>query len=68
MEGSVLLPKLVIELVVVVSVPVQWVRPVPSLLLAILPVALVFGHVLASVPPACFPNSGVETTPTTIGQ
>ena len=67
-EGLVLLPKLVTELVVVVSVSVQWVQLVPILLPAILPVALVSGHVLASVPPTRFPNSGVETTPTTIGQ
>ena len=67
-EGFVLLLELVPEPVVVVLVPVEWVRPVPILLPAILPVALVSGHVLASIPPTCFPNSGVETTLTTIGQ
>ena len=54
--------------VVLVLVPVEWVQPVPILLHAILPVALVYEHVLASVPPAGFPNSGVEIAPTTIGQ
>ena len=67
-KGLVLLLELVLEPVAVVLVPVEWVRPVPILLPAILPVALVSGHVLASVPPTRFPNSGVETTPTTIGQ
>ena len=68
MEGLVLLPELVIEPVVVVPVPVEWVWLVPILPPAILPVALVFGHMLASVLPTSFPNSGVETTPITIGQ
>ena len=64
-----LLPELVTEpVVVVVLVPVEWVRLVPILPPAILPVALISGHVLASVLPVGFPNSGVETTPTTIGQ
>ena len=62
------LPELVPELVVVVPVLVEWFRLVPILLPAILPVARVSGHVLASVPVTGFPNSGVETTPSTIGQ
>ena len=62
------LPELVPELVVVVPVLVEWFRLVPILLLSILPVARVSGHVLASVPPAGFPNSRVETTSPTIEQ
>ena len=67
-ERLVLLLELVPEPVAVVLVLVEWVWPMPILLPAILPVALVSGHMLASVPPAGFPNSGVETTLTTIGQ
>ena len=67
-EGLVLLLELVPEPVAVVLVLVEWVWPMPILLPAILPVALVSGHMLASVPPAGFSNSGVETTLTTIGQ
>ena len=64
-----LLPELVTEpVVVVVLVPVEWVRLVPILPPAILPMALVSEHALAFVLPAGFPNSGVETTPKTIGQ
>ena len=63
-----LLPELVTEPVVVVPVPVEWVRLVSILPPAILPLALVSGHMLASILPPGFPNSGVETTPTTIGQ
>ena len=64
----VLLLELVPEPVAVVLVLVEWVWPMSILLPAILPVALVSGHMLASVPPASFSNSGVETTLTTIGQ
>ena len=63
-----LLPELVVEPVVVVLVLVEWFRLVPILLPAILPLARVSGHVPAVVPPVGFPNSGVETTPPTIGQ
>ena len=62
-----LLPKLVAEPVVVVSVLVEWFRLVPILLPAILPLAWVSGPVLVVVPPVGFPNFGVETTPPTIG-
>ena len=68
MEGLVLLPELVTEPIVVVRVPVEWFWLVPILPPAILPVALVSDHVLTSVLPAGFPNSKVETKPTTIGQ
>ena len=51
-----LLPELVAEPVVVVPVLVEWFRLVPILLPAILPLARVSGHVLASVPPVSFPN------------
>ena len=68
MAGLVLLPELVAKPVVVVLVLVEWFRLVPILLPAILPVAQVSGHVLASVPPIGFPNPGVKTTPSTIGQ
>ena len=63
-----LITELVIEPVVVVPVLVQWFRLVPILPPGILLVALVSGHVIASVVPAGFPNSDVETKPTTIGQ
>ena len=63
-----LLPELVAEPVVVVPVLVEWFQLVLILLPAILPLARVSGHVLAVVPPIGFPNSGVETTPPTIGQ
>ena len=62
------LPELVPELVVVVPVLVEWFRLVPILRPAILPLARVSGPVLAVVPPVCFPNSRVETTPPTIVQ
>ena len=67
-KGLVLLPKLVPEPVAVVLVPVECVRPVPIPLPSILLVQLISRHVLAYVPPPGFPNSGVETTPPTIGQ
>ena len=63
-----LLPELVTELVVVVLILVEWFLLVPILPSAVLPVAPVSGHVLASVLPVGFPNSEVETKPTTIGQ
>ena len=69
MGELVLLPEQAAEPVVVVApVPVEWFRLVPILSPAILLVALVSGHVLASVLPNGFPNSEVETKPTTIGQ
>ena len=67
-KGLVLLPKLVPEPVAVVLVPVECVRPVPIPLPSILLVQLISRHVLAYVPPPGFPNSGVETTPSTIMQ
>ena len=67
-EGSVLIPELVTEPVVVVPVAVEWFWLVPILPPTILPVALVSRHVIASVVLADFPNSEVETKPTTIGQ
>ena len=63
-----LLPELVTELVVVVLILVEWFLLVPILPSAVLPVAPVSGHVHASVLLAGFPNSEVETKPTTIGQ
>ena len=68
LERLVLLPELVVEPTVVVPVLVEWFQLVLILLPAILPLARVSGHVLAVVPPVSFPNSGVETTPPTIGQ
>ena len=67
-EGSVLIPELLTEPVIVVPVPVEWFRLVPILPPAILPVALVSGHVISSVLPVGFPNSEVETKPTTMRQ
>ena len=68
MEGSVLIPKLVNVPVVVVPIPVEWFRLVLILPPTILAMSLVSGHVIASFLPAGFPNSEVETKPTTIGQ
>ena len=63
-----MLLELVTEPVVVVLVPFEWFRLVSILPPAILPMALVSEHVLASVLPIGFPNSAVETKPATIGQ
>ena len=67
MKGLVLIPELVTVPVAIVLVLVEWFRLVPILPPATLLVALVFGHVIASLP-AGFPNSEVETKQTSIRQ
>ena len=60
-EGSVMIPELVTEPLVAVLVSIEWFCLLPILPPAILPVARVSGNVIASVLPAGFPNSEVET-------